>query len=248
MLYGFNKEEILTDQVLLLVKIQEVDLRKSQYQIDEKALPEKLKIVKQILQKKKEEFTQLQLKSTELDKGKRDKELDLKVQEEQIVKLRDRLAKLKTNDEYKANLKEIESAKVKKGELEEAILVSMEESDLLKKEISAGTQSITEAEQQFQVEKGKIEEALNQLSVSVRSIETEWVSLSEMLEKNILEDYKKLLIQRKGLAVVPLNGNTCGGCNFSLPPQLVSQVKVGEKILTCTYCSRMLYYLPAKVA
>ena len=234
----------MNDQVLLLVKLQEIDIRRSQHQIEEKSLPEKLQIAEQALQKKKEAFSQLQTKAAEKDKEKREKELELKVQEEQVVKLRDRLMKLKTNEEYKANLKEIESAKVRKGALEESLLIAMEEGDLLKKEIGACAQSITETEQEFQIEKEKIETALNALSVTARSIEAEWIALSEMADKNILDDYKRILIQRKGLAVVPLNGSICGGCNFSLPPQLVAQVKTGEKILTCTYCSRILYGLP----
>jgi predicted nucleic acid-binding Zn-ribbon protein len=228
------------------MKLQEVDFRRGQHQVEEKALPERLQIAEQVLQKKKEELAQLQAKSAEMDKGKRDKEMDLKVQEEQVVKLRDRLIKLKTNEEYKANLKEIENAKVRKGELEESLLVSMEEGDNLKKEIAARTQGVTEAEQTFQSEKEKIEEAIKMLSVTASSIEAEWVSLSEMSDKNILEDYKKLIIKRKGLAVVPLNGNICGGCHFSIPPQVVAQVRTGEKILTCTYCHRMLY-APAKI-
>lgn len=231
----------MRDQVLLLVKMQEVDLRRSQQQVEERSLPEKLQIAEQALQKKKEEISKLQAKSAEKDRGRREQELELKVQEEQVVKLRDRLIKLKTNEEYKANLKEIENAKVRKGELEESLLISMEEGDLLKKEISDRALSIQEAEQQFQVEKGKIEEALSTLSVTARSLESEWISLSEMVDQNILDDYKKLLIQRKGLAVVPLHGNTCGGCNFSLPPQLIALVKTCEKILTCTYCHRILY-------
>ena len=228
------------------MKLQEVDLRRRQHKIEEKALPERLKGAEQVLQKKKEEFAQLQTKSAETDKAKRDKEMDLKVQEEQVVKLRDRLIKLKTNDEYKANLKEIENAKVKKGELEESLLVSMEEGDNLKKEIAVRSQAVTEAEQAFQVEKGKIEEALNMLSVTAESLEAEFLAISEMSDKTILEDYKKLIIKRKGLAVVPLIGNTCGGCHFSLPPQVIAQVKTGEKILTCTYCHRMLYS-PTKI-
>ncbi len=236
-----NKEEILRDQVLLLVKLQGIDVRKSQQQIEEKALPEKRHIAEQALQKKKEEFSQLQAMAAEKEKGKRDRELDLKVQEEQVVKLRDRLAKLKTNEEYKANLKEIESAKVRKGEIEESLLIAMEEGDLIKKEISDRAQSITEAERQFQAEKGEIEEAISRLSVTARAIEAEWIALSEQVDKSILADYKKLLIQRKGLAVALLNGNTCGGCNYNLPPQLIAQVRTGEKIFTCTYCSRMLY-------
>ncbi|MEK7286078.1 MAG: C4-type zinc ribbon domain-containing protein [Nitrospirota bacterium] len=236
----------MKDQVLLLVKLQSVDLRKSQNQLEEKSLPEQLKAAEAILQKKKDAYAQLQLKTTERDKAKREKELDLKVQEEQIVKLRDRLSKLKTNDEYKANLKEIESAKTRKGELEETLLLFMEEGDLMKKEIAEREQEVTESQQTFLAEQEKINAAIMTLSEATQLIETQWQDIAMLMDKNILNQYKKLIVMRKGTAVVSLNGNICGGCHFSLPPQLVAEIKVGEKIQNCTYCSRMIY-LESKV-
>lgn len=230
--------------MLLLVKMQSVDLKRSQHQIEGKSLPEKLQAAQLVVQKKKDAYAQLQQKSTERDKGKREKELDLKVQEEQVVKLRERLVKLKTNDEYKANLKEIEAAKSRKGELEEALLVSMEEADLLKNEIATCAQEVTDAEAAFLVEKEKITSAMTALSESAHTIETEWQEFATLADKNILDQYKRLITLKKGVAVVPLNGTTCGGCHFSLPPQLIAEVKVGEKVLTCTYCNRMLYFAP----
>jgi predicted nucleic acid-binding Zn-ribbon protein len=241
-----EEESRLKDQVILLVKMQAVDLRKSQQQIDEKSLPEKLKAAESSLQKKKEDYAQLQLKSSEREKGKREKELDLKVQEEQIVKLRDRLAKLKTNEEYKANLKEIETAKVRKGELEESLLVAMDEGDLLKKEIASSAEAVANAEKIFLEDQEKINAAIAALSESSRAIEAQWQEISVLLDKNILLEYKRLLTLRKGVAIAPLNGKICGGCNVSLPPQLVTEVKIGEKMLSCSYCSRILYS-PAKI-
>jgi predicted nucleic acid-binding Zn-ribbon protein len=236
-----EEESRLKDQVLLLVKMQAVDLRKNQQQVEEKSLPEKLKAAESSLQKKKEDYAKLQLKSSEREKGKREKELDLKVQEEQIVKLRERLSRLKTNEEYKANLKEIEIAKVRKGDLEESLLVAMDEGDLLKKEIASSAEAVANAEKIFLEDQEKINAAIAALSESSRAIEAQWQEISVLLDKNILLEYKRLLTLRKGVAIASLNGKTCGGCNVSLPPQLVAEVKIGEKILSCTYCSRMLY-------
>ncbi len=236
----------MKEQLLLLVQIQAVDQKRSKQKDEEKRLPAKLLADEQILNNKKEELAQLRSKIAQGDKDRRNKELELKVHEENIVKIKERLSKLKTNEEYKANIKEVDLANIKKGEMEEALLISMDEGDILRKEAASQESLLRELERQFNEEKRKVEEELNRLSTSVRSIEEEWASLAEKVEKPILEQYKNLLVKCRGFAVVAVEGNTCSGCHFNLPPQLIAEVRVGETILTCSYCHRILY-VPAKV-
>lgn len=235
----------MKDQIHLLVQIQGIDLKRNKQKDEEKKLPEKLKAAEQTINKKKEEVAQLRAKAAQRDKERREKELELKIHEENIVKLKEKLTKLKTNEEYKANLKEIDLANIKKGELEETLLMSMDEGDLLKKELSSQEGTLREVERQFNAEKQAIEAELSRLSVSGQAIDAEWASLAEKAEKAILDQYKKLLLMGKGLAVVSVEGNTCSGCHFNLPPQLIAEVRTGEKLLTCTYCHRILY-VPVK--
>ncbi len=235
----------MTEQILLLISLQEIDVKRSHQEEEKKRLPEQLKAVEQVLKTKKEILAQAQARMIQLEKAKRDKELELKVQEENTTKLKERLTKLKTNEEYKANLKEIDTAHEKQGELEEAILVMMDDLDNFKKEVAAAQGDAADAEKQFRVESQNVEAALQRLMADGAVTAAQWRSVAEKVDKNILEDYSKLLTIRKGLAIVALNGNTCTGCHVSLPPQLIAEVKKGGKIFTCNYCHRMLYIPPA---
>ncbi len=228
-------------QISLLVQIQKMDLDRTQQKDEQDDFPEKLKEAEQPLMEARAVFTALKASLEQVDKVKKDKELELQIAEEKIPKLKSRLTDLKTNKEYHAHLQEIEAAEKDKDNIEEQLLILMEESDVMKKDLDLKASVMEAEEKKFYSEKKKLENGIHQISESAKRLEEEWQVLAGQIEKDLLEDYKRLYSSRKGLAVSPLKGNICSGCHFSLPPQLVAEVKKEEKIITCSYCHRMLY-------
>jgi predicted nucleic acid-binding Zn-ribbon protein len=51
---------------------------------------------------------------------------------------------------------------------------------------------------------------------------------------------------RGGVAVAEARNNSCSACFMSLRPHVMSQVRLGEEIITCDNCNRILYYVPAE--
>lgn len=235
----------MKDQLALLVQLQELDLQLNQQKGEQKNLPEKLKISEQPLIGARAAVAEAKTILEALGKERKEKEQALQAAEEKIVKLKGRLTELKTNKEYQAHLQEIESANADKGKTEELLLMVMEKGDLLKKEVASKEAALAAEEKVFSREKSEMDERLTQLGESARKLESEWAALSQQVDKKLLEEYKRLAAGRKGMAVAPLNGNICSGCHFSLPPQLIAEVKKGEKIHNCTYCHRILYAKPA---
>jgi predicted nucleic acid-binding Zn-ribbon protein len=47
---------------------------------------------------------------------------------------------------------------------------------------------------------------------------------------------------KHGIAVVPVVKGACGGCYASLPPQRVNEVRLGERVVLCDACSRILVW------
>jgi len=234
-------ENNLKAQISLLVQIQKMDLDRSQQKDEQDNFPEKLKQVEQPLLEAKEVFTELKASLDQVNKVRKDKEIELQAAEEKIPKLKSRLTDLKTNKEYHAHLQEIETAEKDKDNIEEQLLNIMEESDEMKKALDLKKATLEIEEKKFDSEKKKLESGIHQVSESAKRLEGEWDSLAGQIDKKLLEDYKRLYSSRRGLAVSPIKGNICGGCHFSLPPQLVAEVKKEEKIITCSYCHRMLY-------
>jgi mannitol/fructose-specific phosphotransferase system IIA component (Ntr-type) len=93
-------------------------------------------------------------------------------------------------------------------------------------------QELVEAriQQETLVGKGRLDE-LN------RSIET----MIQALPPETAGQFQRLL-KRSYLAVVPLNNGVCAGCGMKVPVSLAHAVHAALQLLTCTNCSRFLYY------
>jgi len=65
------------------------------------------------------------------------------------------------------------------------------------------------------------------------------------LSKSLPQDLHRLftqLINHYGTAVVPMSEDICTGCGMAVPTMLAYEVKVGEKMIQCPRCTRILYY------
>jgi len=61
--------------------------------------------------------------------------------------------------------------------------------------------------------------------------------------------YKRISARiRDGVALAEARNGACMACYMSLRPQIMSEVRRGEEIITCDNCNRILYYAPDKKA
>ena len=60
------------------------------------------------------------------------------------------------------------------------------------------------------------------------------------IDSNTIKIYSKVISARSGIAVVPLSGDSCGGCGAALPIQMASEIRSG-KTHTCFNCGRFVY-------
>ena len=49
---------------------------------------------------------------------------------------------------------------------------------------------------------------------------------------------------RDGVAVAEARNRSCTACFMSLRPQVMSEIRRGEEVLTCDNCGRILYFVP----
>ena len=60
------------------------------------------------------------------------------------------------------------------------------------------------------------------------------------IDSSTIQIYSKVMSARSGIAVVPLSGDSCGGCGAALPIQMASEIR-GGKSHTCFNCGRFVY-------
>lgn len=229
------------DQLSLLVQLQALDLQRIQQREAQKRLPQKLKAAQDTLEQTQENLKKIKVDLETLHKERKEKEQALQQIEEKISKHKGRSTEIKTNKEYQAHLSELDAAVVEKDKIEDALLSVMDKVEIQKKEVAAYESIVRAEDEKFDKEKVAIKAAVAQLATSVEAIEKEQHLLGAKIDRNMLKEYHLLLSTRKGVAVAPLKGTICGGCNYSLPPQLVALIKMQETIQTCSYCHRILY-------
>ncbi len=62
------------------------------------------------------------------------------------------------------------------------------------------------------------------------------------IEKEVIFKFERIIRSKQGLGIVPVRGAVCTGCYMILPAQFVNEVRSGNRIIFCPYCSRVLYY------
>jgi predicted nucleic acid-binding Zn-ribbon protein len=232
----------LKEQILLLIKLQDIDSEIKRLTARKGALPEE----KERLEEEREHFE----KGIEEDKEQRDtlnqahsdKEKELRGNIESAKKTKNRLLEVKTNKEYEAMLKEIENINKKNSSIEDEIINLLEEVE------KAGTNlKEREAERVEYIKSNerditRIDEEMDSIDSLLKKMLAEDATCREIIKPDLLKRYDVIKEKRNGQAVVPVWKEVCGGCHMNIPPQLYIELQKYEKVMLCPNCNRIIYW------
>ncbi len=231
----------LKEQISWLVKLQHIDTQIYGLQQEKDNIPLKIKELEEAFAKKKENLSTLEKKGQELQKQRKEKELDLASKEEETRKMQSQLYQLKTNKEYSAKLKEIESAKADASVAEDAILSLMEEMDKLNKEINKEKDFLAEEEKKSNAEKQKLNLRIKEIEDKLSQLGSQRGQVVQQINPDILSRYERIIANREHLAIVKVENNACQGCFMNVPPQVINLIKMYDDLVICEVCQRILY-------
>jgi predicted nucleic acid-binding Zn-ribbon protein len=228
-----------------LITLQEVDFRLQDLVAQKQRVPELIEAARRSFQSSQAHRDSLTKDFDRAVKERKAREQELTAQEQAIGKMEDRAVKgeIKTNKEYHAHLFEIDLAKKKKGEIEEALLLLMDEVDLKKKLLAQAEEAVKAGERKFETEKASLEGSIGRLEAEFMELTQKRKDISAAVEPLLLKKYEKLRGNKKGQALAGVNKEaSCMACRLQIEPQVVSDVKRADAILTCSYCHRILYW------
>lgn len=200
-----------------------------------KQMEDELGAVREKIEKEKEIIE-------ELEKERRKKEKELEVEKDKIKKLEVRLYDVKTNKEYQALLKEIESAKEANDRTEEDVLVLMDKVEDLKKDFEGSTVQLKKLEKESEIERAQIEKETRSMDEVIAKLTAERDNLLSVVSENLRTIYGILREKRGGVAVTNVKHGVCLGCNMNIPPQLFIEVTKNKQLIQCPSCNRILYF------
>jgi len=231
----------LRSQINSLVRLQTVDTEIHALRAEKESKPQEIKALEVAFEEKKQHLATIEKNLLDLQKQRKEKELELGSKEEGAKKLQTQLYTLKTNKEYQTMLKQIQDAKADASIIEDKILELFEQSDKVKTEMDQEKIRLKEEENIFGGEKKKIEDRIKEIDDRLAQLEAQRKQIIPEIEPKILNQYERILLNRDGLAIVGVKDNSCGGCNMFVPPQVINMIKMYERIITCEICNRILY-------
>lgn len=231
----------LKTQLAQLVKLQTIDTEIYALRDEKELKPQEIKKLEEEFNAKKEKLAQLEKNILDLQKQRKDKELELASKEEQVKKLQIQLYSLKTNKEYQAMLQQINDTKADASLVEDKIIQILDKIDEANKVLNEEKKKLQEEEKIFLAEKQKIENRIKDIEARLAELEAKRKLLIPEIDPKIYAQYQRILLNRDGLAIVKVQDNACQGCNMYVPPQVINLIKMYERIITCEVCNRILY-------
>lgn len=156
------------------------------------------------------------------------------------------LMSAKKQDEYAAAIREADAARKHISQLETAILEQMEEFD-------QAEAALKEREPEMARLRAEMEERVRSFEDQTRIQEeqlaqrrAERATLIEKLPRATSALYNRISTRiRDGIAVAEARNGSCTACFMALRPQVMAEVRSGQRIIVCDNCNRILYYARA---
>jgi len=231
----------LKEQLKMLSELQKIDSQIYKLKEKKEVMPQEINALEASFEEKKQKLQALEKTSLDLQKLKKEKDLELGVKEEATKKLQGQLFALKTNKDYHTMLQQINASKADASVIEDQILESFEKIDTIKSQIEQEKQNLQQEEKIFQDQKTQVQGKIKEIDSQLTQLESQRGHIIPGIAKNILTQYERVLAIREGQAIAGIKDNTCLGCHMSVSPQTINLVQMYENIITCDVCNRILY-------
>ena len=233
--------QTMKKDIELLEKIQILDREIYANKLLIEELPEELTALDRELEAEKRTLKSIEEELKGLQLKQKQKESELQDKENNIKKLDGQLAMLKTNKEYAAMQQEIKSLKADNSILEEAILESFDLVSNCQQKLKTEQVRLQEIEAKTKEKKRVIEEKSKGLKARAEELEQQKKDFIKEVNPDMALLYEKIVRNKQGLALVKVETESCPACQLQLRPQQLNEIKLGENVVLCEQCSRILY-------
>ena len=231
----------MNPDIALVRELQLVDRRIHELTEEISRLPKYVSEIESKLESHKTALAKDQAALEENRKVRRLMDGDISTYQQKMSQLRVQMGEAKTNEQFRAFHKEIDFGEHEIRKVEDCILDKMVEADTLEGDVK-------KAEKALQAEMLVVAEEVEKTTVRVAKDEHDLAAvknsrdeLAEGVSPSVLALYNRVFKMRRGTAVASASEERCLACNIVLRPHLTQKLRLGEEILTCESCGRILY-------
>ncbi|MCI5523705.1 MAG: C4-type zinc ribbon domain-containing protein [Treponema sp.] len=235
----------ISEELDKLKALEKVLVQKYEIESEVAELPKSLDTDKEALERYKKEYIAISEEyNVEAEKASRIKaELDEAEKERESGEKE--MDTVEQHRDYEILSKKINEAKERSDSLRKELVIEERKISELKDALATREAEINVQEEDVQQSQSSLDEKLESYKKQIADLSEEEKSVSEGIDEETIIKFQRI-IKRNKEGVVALKGNVCDGCHMMLPAQFANEVRHGDKLLFCPYCSRILFYEEAE--
>jgi predicted nucleic acid-binding Zn-ribbon protein len=149
---------------------------------------------------------------------------------------------IRTQREYEALDKEINDANLREAEVRRELQREESRLDEMTVALEQEEQRIAKQDQEVAEEQQRIDTEIAERKMMLEELVAEEASITPGLDEELLFKFERIIRNKEGLGIVALRAGVCTGCQMILPPFFANRVRIGEEIMFCPNCSRIVFY------
>src|SRR5579872_5400635 len=227
-----------------LIKLEQADREIARLSAEVAALPKRVAEIEHQLSDARARVEQAKIAIKSQEQKRRGLESDIQSHQQKIAKFRDQSLDVKTNEQYKALMHEIEFTQSEIRKAEDKILEIMEGAELFDRQVKTSEAELKTQSAQVEKEKEEARAITAKDDARLKELQGERQAIRSGSAGDLLDLYDRVLRARK-TAIAEAREQRCTACFVLLRPQKWNEIKAGSEIHTCDSCGRILFYDPA---
>lgn len=170
---------------------------------------------------------------------------------EKVEKYRTQQIQVKTNKQYDALTKEIETSQLLIAKLEKEFTDLEAKANMAKIDSEKLAKELPDLQKEFKAVEKELKEVSAENSEEEQSLLSEKKVLLDELDDDDVIIYERIRKAKNRRAVVPVlvreegktkkvRESTCGGCYHRVPPERMADIRKLDRMYTCEHCARIL--------
>ena len=231
----------MKEQIKLLLEVQRHDARIQELEAQKKAFPTKLEAMHEDLSRVETMLDRERNALKDTESWRRKQEEEMKAEEDQLIKARQKSTMVKNVKEHMATERELQSSRERGKEREEEVLKLMNAVEEAKKRIVQHEADFVALKEHVKEEEEQSKSKLSDLDGQIAAERKLRDKAATTVHPDALKRYSAIRMKR-GLALVAVKNGTCQGCNMNIPPQVFNMIQRGDSMELCGNCNRIIYW------
>lgn len=235
------KDYSVEEKLASLIKLQKVDSKLDGIKILRGELPIEVSDLEDEIEGLNARQNRIEEEMNGIQQFIEDKKNAIKEAQDLIKKYEKQSDNVKNNREFEAINKEMEMQTLEMKLAEKHIKDATDDLAEKGRQLEVAKKAITSKEGNLKGKKSELEKIIAETDKEEKQYKKLEEAARTSVDERLLISYDRIRNNyRNGLAVVPVERDSCGGCFNAIPPQKQSEIKQRKKIIVCENCGRIL--------